>query len=351
MFRIETNLKQSHAISTEQVLNALKPISRRLDVIAQNEASASMGHAPLSTSIEALRETNLDLHNTLDGKLDNLMSGLSQAPFLRDSIRSEIFVRPSTNDVLARIFREELKHVVIPIVEDRLKANKSASEAQIVSIRESIHSMANEFQQSLQSVSRSDANTAYQDSVPEKEGLGRETQEHIQSSAATSLSIGQYPEAYREICPSSALINPAKRLWTHTWCFRWRVGSLHVRASAFQMHSCYQTFSNAYQISHIGPKIGYKLQMTFIPAQCLLTLRGISISCRSQRDQRGYLELCPILSSFAVIPYNSDVFSFSAKGDLEGLRQLFFNRVGSPTDRDEDGWTPLHVGTLGLALL
>ncbi|KAF6221987.1 hypothetical protein HO133_001955 [Letharia lupina] len=149
MFRIETNLKQSHPISTEQVLNALKPISRRLDVIAQNEASASMGHASLSTSIEALRETNLDLHNTLDGKLDNLMSGLSQAPFLRDSIRSEIFVRPSTNDVLARIFREELKHVVIPIVEDRLKANKSASEAQIVSIRESIDSMASEFQQNL----------------------------------------------------------------------------------------------------------------------------------------------------------------------------------------------------------
>lgn len=351
MFRIETNLKQSHAISTEQVLNALKPISRRLDVIAQNEASASMGHASLSTSIEALRETNLDLHNTLEIKLDNLMSGLSQAPFLRDSIRSEILVRPSTNDVLARIFRTELKHVVIPIVEERLNAYKSASEAQLVAIRESIDSMANGFQQSLQSVSRLDANTSYQDSGPEKDGFGRETQENVQSSAATSLSIGQYPEVYREVSPSSALIDPATRLWTHTWCFRWRVGSLHVTASAFQMHSCYQTFSNAYQISHIGPKIGYKLQMTFIPAQSLLTLRGISISCRSQRDQRGYLELCPILSSFAVIPYNSDVFSFSAKGDLEELRQLFFNRVGSPTDRDEDGWTPLHVGTLGLALL
>ncbi len=344
MFKIETNLRQSHANSTEQVLNALKPINRRLDEVVRNETSASMGQNSRTISVEALRETNLELQNSLGSKIDGLVSSVSGAAFLGDSIRSEILLRSVTNDALARIFRTELKQVVIPIVEEGLDSYKSASEAQITAVRESIDSMANELHQSLQGTSKQDGNTTFQDPGPKKAGSQTNNREHLQDSATASSSIQQY--CARKSTASSFKIDSGMRIWIRTWNLRWRVGNLHVTVSAFKMNRYYQTVSNAYQISHSNePRIAYKVLITFIPLQTFWTFRVTSISCRSQRDQRGYLELCPMLSFFAVVPSSSGVFSFVLMDDLDGLRQLFRNRAGSPTDRNEFGWTPLHVGT------
>ena len=344
IFRVETNLRQSHANSTEQVLDALKPISRRLDSIAQNEASTSMGRTSMSTAVEALRESNLELQNSLGGRIDGLVSSVSRAALLGDSIRSESLFGPAAGDLLARIFRTQLKEVVIPIVEDSLNSYKSASEAQIVAIRESIDSMANEFHQSMQGVCGQDRNTAFHDSGPENAESWTNNRDHLQGSAAGSFSIRQYPKTFRG--NNSSTFDSEKRLWIRHWCFRWRVGILQVTVSAFKIDRHYQTVSNAYQIKTTEPRMAYRVLITFIPKQSFLTLRGTSISCWSQRDQRGYLELCPMLSSFAVIPGDSDVFVMSIKGDVDGLRQLFLNRAGSPADRNEIGWTPLYVGAL-----
>ena len=340
MFEIETNLRQSHANSTEQVLIALKPISQRLDEISQNEASAQNSR---TTSIEALRETNLELQNSLGSKIDDLVSSVSGAAFLGDSIRSEILLRSVTNDALARIFRTVLKQVVIPIVEEGLNSYKSASEAQITAVRNSIDSMASEFHQSVQGISKRDGNTIFQDPGPNKAGSQTNYQEHSQDSATASSSINRYPEN-RKATASFFKVDSGMRLWIRTWKFRWRIGTLHITVSALRMNRYYQTASNAYQISHTNePRMAYKVLITFIPTQGFWTLRGTSISCKSQGDQRGYLELYPVLSFFAVVPSNSDVFNFALNGDLDGLRQLFRNRAGSPMDRNENGWTPLHV--------
>ncbi len=343
MFKIETNLKQSHADSTEQVLNALKPISWRLDEVVRNETSASMGQSSRTTSIEALRETNLELQNSLGSKIDGLVSSVSGAAFVGDSLRSETLLRSATNDALARIFRAELKQVVIPIVEEGLNSYKSASEAQITAVRESIDSMANELHQSLQGISKQDGNTTFQDPGPKKAGSQTNNQEHPRDSATASFSIHQHPET-RRATANDFDVGSDMRLWIRTWNFRWRVGTLQVTVSAFKKSRYYQTVSNAYQISHTNePRMAYKVLITFIPTQTFWTFRGTSISCRNQRDHRGYLELCPMLSFFAVVPNNSDVLQFAGRGDLAGLRQLFRNRAGSPTDRDEDGGTSLHV--------
>ena len=344
MFRVETNLRQSHVNSTEQVLDALKPISRRLDIIAQNETSASMGRTSMSTAVEALRESNLELRNSLGSRIDGLVSSVSRATLPGDSIPSDILFGPAAGDVLARIFRTQLKEIVIPIVEDSLNSYKSASEAQIIAIRESIDSMANEFHQSMQGVCGQDKDPTFHDPGPEIAELGTNNRDHLQGSTAGSFDICQYPETFRE--NNSSTLDSEKRLWIRHWGFRWRVGILQVTVSAFKIDRHYQTVSNAYQIKTTEPRMAYRVLITFIPTQSCLTLRGISISSRSQRDQRGYLELCPMLSSFAVIPGDSDVFVMSIKGDVDGLRHLFLNRAGSPTDRNERGWTPLHVGAL-----
>lgn len=352
MFRIETNLKQSQANSTEEVLNALKPISRHLEVVARNEASASMGHASLSTSVEALRMTSIAPQSNIDNKIDGLLSDPSPAPHLEDSIRSEILVPPSTSDTLARIFRMELKQVVIPIVEESLDSYKSASEAQIVAIRENINSVTKEFHYSLQGFSRQDGNKVSRDFEPEKAGFGTENQKHLQGSKTASFGIVKSSQTYEEASSSRPLVVSDKRLWIRTWCYRWRVGSLHVTTSTFEMDNSDLTVSNTGRISQTSKRrMAYRVLITFIPAQNFLTSRGISLGFRSQQDQRGCLEICPIIRSFAVIPKGSIVFFFSHTDNVEGLRQLFHNGAGSPTDRDENGWTPLHVGTLGIAVM
>ena len=302
-----------------------------------------MGQNSRSASVEAHRKTNLELQNSLGSKIDDLVSSVSGAAFLGDSVRSELLLHSATTNTLARMFRTELKQVVIPIVEEGLNSYKSASEAQITAIRESIDSIADRFHQSLQGISKRNRDTPFQDLGPEKARSQTNEEEHLQDSAIASSSIHRYPGT-RKTSANSFKVDSGMRLWIRTWSFRWMVGTLHVTVSAFKMTRYYQAVSNAYQISHTNePRMAYKALITFIPRQGFWTSRGTLISCRSQRDQRGYLELCPMLSFFAVVPRKSDVFQFAWRGDLDGLRRLFRDRAGSPTDRDETGWTPLHV--------
>lgn len=63
----------------------------------------------MSTAVEALREPNLELQNSLGSKIDGLVPIVSRATLLGDCIGSEILFGPATGDALARTFRTELE--------------------------------------------------------------------------------------------------------------------------------------------------------------------------------------------------------------------------------------------------
>lgn len=334
----------------KKILDAMEPVNRHSDLVARNGINTSREQATLISLVEVLQETNLNLQNSMNSRMDDLESKIAGAPFLGDFKQPQNLVELASNNTLARIIRTELKQLVIPVVEARSSSYQSASEAQIVAIREIIDSMANDFHQSMQGVSRHDEKKTFQVSGRNEHNVETD-QECLRNSAADSFSVDQNFDACRANKDSTTLLKSHVRLWIRTWTFKWRVGTLYVTVSVFKIDRDYQTTRNAYQTSNIHePRMAYRLQLDFIPGQNFLALKGTSISCRSQRDQRGYLEICPMISSFAVIPCHSDIFSLSRNGDIEGLRLLFRNRAGSPTDRDERGRTPLHVRTLYMNL-
>ena len=65
--------------------------------------------------------------------------------------------------------------------------------------------------------------------------------------------------------------------------------------------------------------------------------------CESRQDRRGYYQICPMISGFAVVPKDSDAFKCATKRDITGLQQLFAAGLAAPTDRDIDAGSLLHV--------
>ena len=65
--------------------------------------------------------------------------------------------------------------------------------------------------------------------------------------------------------------------------------------------------------------------------------------CESRQDQRGYYQICPMMTNFAIIPDSAEVFSLIMDHDITGLQGLFEERLAAPTDRDDFGLSLLHV--------
>lgn len=49
------------------------------------------------------------------------------------------------------------------------------------------------------------------------------------------------------------------------------------------------------------------------------------------------------IQTFRAVPYDSLIFDFCEKGNLDGVRTLLGRREASPWDVNPEGWTPLHV--------
>ena len=331
MFAIEANLQQGQASSTERMLAALEPISQRLDLIEQVETSASTGQASLNTSFEVLREASASSQSHIDNRFDSLSRELSEMRILGGSSTSEIVVRPSANDTLIRILREELKQLVMPI-QDQLNLHSMASDSHHRKLRGQIDSIANGIHQRFQDHPQHVDAMATQDfSAGEPEYESRvsspERSPHYRIATSRASCNAKVDEEAAAFIPSIT----SRRVWNRTWSVAWRLGFLQIRVSAYEI------------CNTVRRRMSYEVLIDFKPSQRFLTLRGVSISCRSQQDQRGSLQLCPTLSSFAVVSQDSDAFKAIEEGDLVRLRNLFRNGKASPTDRNEEGITLLHV--------
>ncbi|KAI4118195.1 MAG: hypothetical protein LQ345_001699 [Seirophora villosa] len=92
----------------------------------------------------------------------------------------------------------------------------------------------------------------------------------------------------------------------------------------------------------------YQVTIEFQPAQALIQLRGLTLSVTNIQDQRGYSQICPFISTFAVVPWTAKIMEFSTKNDIEGIRALFERQLAAPSDRNEWGMTPLmHAACAG----
>ena len=132
--------------------------------------------------------------------------------------------------------------------------------------------------------------------------------------------------------------------WSCSWKFHWRIGMLRVTISTTVTK---RRESPDYRVGGLSsPQKSYQVTVQFIPAQSLIQLRGVELSVANRQDQRGYYQICPLLSTFAVVPKDAEVFRFVGKNNIEGIQNLFQKRLAAPSDRNKDGTTLLMVSSL-----
>jgi len=93
----------------------------------------------------------------------------------------------------------------------------------------------------------------------------------------------------------------------------------------------------------------YKTKIELLPAAWIFP-RGIVFSYMLHTDQRGYPTICPMFSTFAIVPPSSNQFRLVREGDIDELRRMFDIGLAAPTDR-EDSYPEkslLHVSCLWL---
>ena len=129
--------------------------------------------------------------------------------------------------------------------------------------------------------------------------------------------------------------------WSCSWTFRWKIGWLRVTISTTVTK---RRESPDYRIGgFFSPQKSYQVTVQFIPAQSLIQLRGLELSVANRQDQRGYYQICPLLSTFAVVPDDAEVFRLVKDNNIEGIQNLFQRRLAAPSDRGENGLTLLMV--------
>lgn len=109
------------------------------------------------------------------------------------------------------------------------------------------------------------------------------------------------------------------------------------------------THWNMFPTTFRGRKDMFEAGFTFIPASWLFKT-AFAASFLKYANRNGESSISTNLSYYALVPYDAKIMEFSRSGNVDGIRQLFSQRLATPRDRDDHGRTPLHVRTRDLVI-
>ena len=257
-------------------------------------------------------------------------------------LQSRTILTASTEDVLARLFRAELRRVIIPEVQQCFDKFKGSHDSQLEDIKKKIDEMANQLGSIVGGNQQHDAEPC-QGSLPETT-IAPTHMPQDSTGLATPLApvtavLGGSNSNYQ-----NRPRGPHHQKWSCSWTFRWKIGWLRVTISTTVTK---RRESPDYRVGgFVSPQKSYQVTVQFIPAQSLIQLRGLELSVANRQDQRGYYQICPLLSTFAVVPDDAEVFRFVDENNIDGIQELFQRRLAAPSDRTIDGSTLLMVPSL-----
>ncbi|KAL8840979.1 MAG: hypothetical protein Q9205_004023 [Flavoplaca limonia] len=341
--RLEDNHLQ-HKDASKNIRDEIIAGHARLDT---NLADLTQTSQVLLPAQEALRSEITDLHgtvsagqSTINDRLDGIGTTLSQLQIRSNRLQSSTVVAAVTEDVLVRLFRAESQRVIMPAVQQCLSTFKASSDRQLDEVKQKFNEMA----QQLGS------------------GLYANKQHNVKMSDGPLSPISSTQSHIKENCqaPAQPIHSPDLRMtafsipdyrsqtgrqfhqkWTRTWTFRWAIGTLRVSVSKSVTR---QEISPDYRAGRIPPpRRSYRINIEFVPASALIQLRGLQLSVENTPDQRGFYQICPFLSTFAVIPDDAGVIDFVVGNNVEGIQDLFRRGLAAPSDRMLDGTTLLMV--------
>lgn len=338
---IHADLHQSDTATGSQLVEAKSSILQRLDEAARVESDKFTEQANTLHEIRLLAEPISDNHTKTMVKLEDLTAAMRVNEGRLQSITT---FQATSIDVMSRVVRAELTGVVMPKVEEYLDSYKSHHSSQLKEIRRNLDQIASELGRS--SVGEHSINV-------EQDSEGVISDLHVSDLGDAAFLPHHEPSNETMGLLSSENSNNLpvaqswSRIWGQSWSFRWPIGILMVHISASQrkipsVRREYQAFS----VSKLPLKRhAYSVSIDFHPAPGLLMKRGLSIKCNRRQDHRGFYQISPKLSTFAIVPEVSDVFLCVTDNDIRGLRKLFAAGFAAPTDRNEFSWSLLHVST------
>ncbi len=282
-----------------------------------------------------------DLHKTVSAgettildSINALGTSLSHTHIRSNHVQSSTVLTVPTEDVLARVFRAELQQVIMPNVQQCFDTFKASSGSQLDEIRQQIDQMAQQLGSRVTSneprnVKQSLGTPQAKDSVPT----------HFHQDP-TDLTTPLCFVTNQQSHPQSRQYQK----WSYSWVFYWRIGMLRVTISTSVTK---RNMSPDYRAGgYLSPEKSVRVNIQFVPAQRLIQCRGLEMSVATKSDQRGFYQICPFISTFAVVPWDADVFEFVRANDVKGIQDLFQRGLAAPSDRSGNGWTPLMVAFL-----
>ena len=297
---------------------------------------ASQAQLPVQ---ESIRSSLAILQDTVPTGQDIVIQKLNT---VSQMLQSRTILTAPTEDVLARIFRAELQRVIPPVVQQCLDKFKGSHDSQDEEIKKMINEMA------YQLGSRAGGNQ--QHDVEPCQGSLPETAIAPTHIPQDSIDLATPLAPVTAVLGGSNSDNQNRprglhhQKWSCSWTFHWRIGRLRVTISTTVTK---RRESPDYRIGgFFSPQKSYQVTVQFIPAQSLIQLRGLELSVANRQDQRGYYQICPFLSTFAVVPRDAEVFRFIDRNNIDGIQDLFQRRLAAPSDRGESGMTLLMVPSL-----
>ena len=320
-------------------------INQRLDEVSRVESDNFTAQTSTLNGIRMLAENIPKNHTTTMNKLDQLASTLASIRIGEGHQRSITTLQASSFDTLTRMLRAELKRIVQPTVEEFLDSYKSNHDVQLVGIRRNLDQIILDLGHSSQDADVPNHTRGFEDSVMSAEESDTQDDDGASRESTTEDTNLVYNGVDVGTLSDSGAVGVGSQSWTRSWTFNWRIGVLIVTISASSSRSQHRRRDcQAFNIHKpSSTRYTYRVSLDFRPAPSLWVRRGISMVCESQQDQRGYYQICPMLSTFAVVPLDSEVFVCVCERDIQGLQVLFGAGLAAPTDRHPDSWSLLHV--------
>jgi hypothetical protein len=317
--------KIQDSVKRLEILKANLSIALLSD-IRRTQHTNDTSFANFSQDMYSFRDQNTAVQNNIANKLSSLESQLSRFTMSADSFYSESNIQAEDDDKFARALRKQLS----PILREGMEECLSRARKELKGwLRKEFEHVPDALEQVLKSLPQyHDVPNPPQN--PSPPNVARFSEDFTDECHRVSETYHCDDQA------SSARSSFTSQGWYtewNTWTYKWTFGRFTVSIGTMRNKTTKT----------------YKTRVEFLPAAWIFS-RGITFSYTLYTDQRGYPTICPMLSTFAVVPVRSEQFILVKRGDIHGLRRMFSMGLAAPTDRTYDygGGSLLHVSDMAL---
>ena len=315
----------------EDLRNGQSSISAQMTGITQDMQTLIADDSQIRSMMDVMI-SNQELGSE---KLDTILSVLTQLRLAERHGPSIGECQASNIDTATRITRAKLLGFARPQMEQAFKTYHADTDRKLEGVRQSIDRLSGEVGNVL---------TAMQDKqLDSLDGNGR------MQSSNSQVPCRPMP-ADRPLVPyeenTLPILDQGKRRsrnMSYHWKLRlpfgviWVVVAVHTKKKS-------KSVAQAYKVETQPFSRRIRVTITFIPSTRLLWMKGFAMLYRIRQDQTSiYPEICPGITVFNTISSNAEIWGYTDKNDVDGLKELFAKRLASPHHRSAAGSTPLHV--------